>query len=76
LIDYGSTHNFIDYKLTKDIICFVYTTPEFQVMTAYGGTINCSGKFHSININTGSIFLDSPRISIQMGGAVIVLGVQ
>ena len=44
LIDYGSTHNFIHYKLSKALNCFVYPTPEFQVMIADGGTINCSGK--------------------------------
>jgi hypothetical protein len=44
LIDSGSTHNFIHYKLAKDLNCFVYPVPEFQVMIADGGTINCSGK--------------------------------
>jgi hypothetical protein len=44
LIDYGSTHNFIHYKLAKDFNCFVYPVPEFQVMIADGGTINCSRK--------------------------------
>jgi hypothetical protein len=44
LIDFGSTHNFIHYKLAKDFNCFVYPAPDFQVMIAYGGTINCSGK--------------------------------
>jgi hypothetical protein len=42
LIDSGSTHNFIHYKLAKDLNCFVYPAPEFQVMIADGGTINCS----------------------------------
>jgi hypothetical protein len=42
LIDSGSTHNFIHYKLAKALNCFVYPTPEFQVMIADGGTINCS----------------------------------
>ena len=32
LIDSGSTHNFIHYKLAKDLNCFVYPVPEFQVM--------------------------------------------
>jgi hypothetical protein len=32
LIDSGSTHNFINYKLAKDLNCFVYPTPEFQVV--------------------------------------------
>ena len=44
LIDSDSTHNFIHYKLAKDLNCFVYPAPEFQVMIANGGTINCSGK--------------------------------
>jgi len=44
LIDSGSTHNFIHYKLSKDLNCFVYPVLEFQVMIADGGIINCSGK--------------------------------
>jgi hypothetical protein len=44
LIDSSSTHNFIHYKLAKDLNCFVYLAPEFQVMIVYGGTNNCSGK--------------------------------
>ena len=39
-IDSGSTHNFINYKLEKDLNFFVYPTPEFQVMIENGGTIN------------------------------------
>jgi excinuclease UvrABC ATPase subunit len=39
LIDFGSTHNFIHYKLAKALNCFVYPTIEFQVMIADGGTI-------------------------------------
>ena len=42
LIDSGSNHDFIHYKLAKDLIFFVYPTPKFQVMIANGGTINCS----------------------------------
>jgi hypothetical protein len=64
LIDFGSTHNFINYKLAKDLNFFVYTTLDFEVMIGYGGTINCSWKFHSINLNMGEYFLDSPMISI------------
>jgi hypothetical protein len=43
LIDSGSTHNFIHYKLAKDLNFFVYPVPKFQVMITDGGTINCSG---------------------------------
>jgi carbamoylphosphate synthase small subunit len=41
LIDYGSTHNFIHYKLAKALNCSIYPMPKFQVMIANGGTINC-----------------------------------
>jgi hypothetical protein len=76
LIDSGSTHNFINYKLAKDLNFFVYPALEFQVMIVDGGTINCSWKFHSINLNMGEYFLDIPIISIQIGGVDVVLGVQ
>jgi hypothetical protein len=76
LIDYVSTHNFINYKLAKYINCFVYPTPKFQVMIIDGGTINCLGKCHNINLNMWGYFLDSPMISIQMGGVDVVLEVQ
>ena len=55
LIDSGSTHNFIHYKLAKALNCFVYRALEFQVMIADGGTINCSGKCNKINLTVGGI---------------------
>jgi hypothetical protein len=76
LIDSGSTHNFIHDKLAKDINCFVYPAPEFQVMIADGGTINCSGKCNKINLTMGEYVMNSPMISIPMGGADVVLGIQ
>jgi hypothetical protein len=65
LIDSGSTHNFIHYKLAKDLNCFVYPAPEFQVMIADGGTINCSGKCNKINLTMGEYVMNSPMIAIQ-----------
>jgi hypothetical protein len=44
-------------------------------MIAYGGTINYSRKCHSIKLNMGEYLLDSPVISIKMGGVDVVLGV-
>jgi hypothetical protein len=76
LIDSGSTHNFIHYKLAKALNCFVYPTPEFQVMIADGGTINCLGKCNKINLTMGEYVMNIPMISIPMGGADVVLGIQ
>ena len=70
LIDSGSTHNFIHYKLAKDLNCFVYPVPEFQVMIADGWTINCSGKCNKINLTMGVADV------VPMGGANVVLGIQ
>ena len=76
LIESGSTHNFIHCKVAKELNCFLYATPECQVMVANGGTINCSGKCHNMKITTWEYVLNSPMLSIPMGGADVVLGVQ
>ena len=76
LIDSGSTHNFIHCKVAKELNCFLYPTPECQVMVANRGTINCYGKCHNIKLTKGEYVLNSPMLSILMGGADVVLGVQ
>jgi hypothetical protein len=50
--------------------------PEFQVMIADGGTINCSGKCNKINLTMVEYVMNSPMIAIPMGGADVVLGIQ
>ena len=76
LIDSGSTHNFIHCKVAKELNCFLYLALECQVMVANGGTINCSRKCHNIKLTTGENVLNIPMISIPMGVADVVLGVQ
>eukprot|EP00253_Pinus_taeda_P016376 PITA_16376 len=72
----GSTHNFIDSKIAKELNCFLYLAPECQVLVASGGTINLSGKCHNIKLSMGEYLLNSPMLSIPMGGVDILLGVQ
>ena len=76
LIDSGSTHKFIHFKVAKELNCFLYPAPEFQVVVANGGTINCSGKCHNIKLAMGEYVLNSPILSIPMGGVYVVLEVQ
>ena len=76
LIDSGITHNFIHFKIAKELNFLLYLAPEFQVMVASGGTINCFGKFHNINLSMGEYVLNSPMLSIPMGGVDVVLRVQ
>jgi len=41
LIDYGSTHNFINHNSAKLLNYFIYPTPYFHVIIIDGDTINC-----------------------------------
>ena len=75
-IDSGSTHNFIHSKVAKELNYFLYPAPECQVMVANRGTINFSGKYHNIKLAMGEYVLNSPILSIPMGGVDVVLGVQ
>jgi hypothetical protein len=45
-------------------------------MIADGGTINFLGKCNKINLTMGEYVMNSPMISIPMGGADVVLGIQ
>ena len=45
-------------------------------MVANGGTINCSGKCHNIKLTMREYVFTSPMLSIPMGDANVVLGVQ
>ena len=76
LIDSGSTHNFIHCKVAKELNCFLYPAQECQVMVANGGNINFSGKFHNIKLTMREYVLNSPILSIPMGGVDVVLGLQ
>jgi len=76
LIDSRSTHNFIHCKVAKELNCFLYLALECQVMIANGGTINFYGKCHNIKLSMGEYILTSPMLSIPMGGAKVILGVQ
>ena len=76
LIDLSSTHNFIHCKVAKELNCFLFLAPECKVMVEYGGIINFSGKCHNIKLTMGEYLLNSPMLSITMGGANVVIGVQ
>ena len=45
-------------------------------MVANGGTINFSEKCHNIKLAMGEYVLNSPMLSIPMGGVDVVLGVE
>ena len=45
-------------------------------MIENGGTINFTRKCHKITLSMGDYVLNSPMLSMLMGGVVVVLGVQ
>jgi hypothetical protein len=45
-------------------------------MISNGGTINCSGKCHNINLTMGGYVNNIPMISIPMGGVDVIPGFQ
>ena len=71
LIDLGSTQSFIHCNIATELNCFLYPAPECQVMVASGGTINCSRKCHNIKLSMGEYVLNSPMLSILMGGVML-----
>ena len=75
-MDLGSTHNFIHCKVAKELNCFLYPAPKCQVILANGGTINSSEKCHNIKLTMGEYVLNSPMLSIPIGGVDVVLKVQ
>ena len=75
LIDSGSTHNFTHCKVEKELNWFLYPTLECQVTVENVGSIKFSRKFHNIKLAMGGYVLDSPMLSIPIGGVVVVLGV-
>ena len=71
LIDFGSTHNFIDPRITKEADCFIHPCSSFEVMIANGGTLPCKGKCH---ISMGDYNLRSDMFALPLGICDVVLG--
>ena len=73
LVDSGSTHNFIDSKVTKQLNIFIYPTTSFQVSIPGNKTTPCDGKCHKLAIKDYK--LRFPMYVMEMKGVDIVLGV-
>ena len=76
LIDFGSTHNFIDPQIAKQDDCFVHPFSRFKVMIANGGTLPCKGKCRNVHISIGDYNLCSNMFAMPLGGCDVILGTQ
>ena len=76
LIDSGSTHNFIDPRIAKQVDCFIHPYSSFEVIIANGGTLPCKGKCRNVHISMGYYNLHSNMFALPLGGGDVVLGAQ
>ena len=76
LIDSGSTHNFIDSKITELLGCKVREAGRAKVAVADGTKINVSGRIDNFKWNFHGTQFMTDFMVIPLGGHDIVLGVQ
>jgi hypothetical protein len=51
LIDFGSTHNFVDINLLRQLNLFVYPLEDLMVTTIDGQQIKGVGRFHKVYVH-------------------------
>ena len=76
LIDFGSTHNFIDPQIAKQADSFVHSCSIFKFMVANGSTLPYKGKCCNVCISIGYYNLRSNMFVMPLGGCDVILGTQ
>ena len=76
LLDFRSTHNFVDSRLLKRFACPTQHTKPFEVMIADGGRVNSSGCCMGAALSVGGYTCSVDLYSLPLGGCDLVLGVQ
>ena len=76
LVDSGSTHNFIDYRIEKQLNKLIYPSANFQVSIPGNKTTPCDGKCHKVELAIKDYKLRLPMYAMAMAirGVCIVLG--
>ena len=76
LIDSGSTHNFIDIALWKELQLPISTKDCFEVKVANGAILKTKGACFAVQIKIqGSCFGVDLNV-LSLGGCDVVLGTQ
>ena len=76
LIDYGSTHNFIDPRITEQADCFLHHFSRFEVIISNGGTLPCKEKCCNVRISIGDYKFHFDMFAFPLGRCDMVLGAQ
>jgi hypothetical protein len=76
LVDSGSTHNFIHFRIAQETNCYIHAVNNFQIMIVNGGSMKCGGYCENVCLQIGEYHMKSHMFSIDMGGCDIVLGAE
>ena len=76
LVDTGSTHNFIDVNVVKNLNLFVYPAANIRVMVADGKKIDGIRKCHKIKLQVAYYGFESGFYTVPLGGLDVILGIQ
>jgi hypothetical protein len=76
LIDSGSTHNFIQDRIAKQLGLPLHHAQSFQVLVGNGEELKCDSISHQDELLVGSHHFSVDLFVLPLSGADIVLGVQ
>ena len=76
LVDTGSTHNFLDIRVSRKLKLFVQPVPNMKVMVINAKKIEKVEKCHKVKIQIQDFKLESELYTLPLSGVDIVLGVQ
>uniref|UniRef100_A0A2N9FIE8 Integrase catalytic domain-containing protein n=1 Tax=Fagus sylvatica TaxID=28930 RepID=A0A2N9FIE8_FAGSY len=76
LLDIGSTHNFLDWKLAKNLKLTIDTSKTFKVKVANGAVINTKGEIKGLLIEVQGHQFQIDFSLLELGGSGVVLGTQ
>jgi hypothetical protein len=62
MIDSGSTHNFIHFRLADEIHCFVRLVSNFQILIANGGIMKCRATLSECQTPNGWLYSENPHV--------------
>jgi hypothetical protein len=76
LLDIGSTHNFLDWNLAKNLKLTIDTTKSFKVKVANGAVINTKGEIKGLLVKVQGYQFQIDFSLLELGGRGIILGTQ
>lgn len=76
LVDSGSTHNFVDINLAKQLNLFVYPIKDLIVETVHGQQVKGIGRCHKVPVQIQNLELQTECYTLPLSGMDMVLGVE